>query len=891
MRSRTHRVEGSATLKELDTLGDALAKSSLKTADSSDPSQPPPAPPLFFGRTADTQAVVDIIASTPTGYAVVLGGPGMGKTTLALSALHDPRAVARFGPRRYFVSCEVADSQRDCLQLVAGSLGIASPESGQIKRQLVSLLGNSASLIMLDNFESVWESSGRRPDAEAALQFLSGIDGLYIIITLRGSERPQGVPWTRPFLPPLTPLSDAASGQLFASISGLSDPPAYLLKTMLGLLENTPLALVLMAILAQYDPLDVLLDRLKAEKTRMLTRPSGTHATRLTSLDVSIGLSLASSRMQSVPDALGLLGLLALIPRGAPAVDIPLWFPNFEKPLSVLLQTALATRSSQGRIHVLAPIRAFVLVHHPPPEDTVRPLCAHYFELVEQLDAAKNVHWTPTIIATAAPELENVTALVNHALASGHDANVRGALRAVVCICSFHDAMGLGTVELVPNALTVARSDTRFHNLAAEILFHQAFLVWNTSMPGDPTALFAEARALYESTGDRKGTIKAKLHLSSTLGSDAAVAELRGLRKEAEAIGALRLAGRCDFEVAQISLGIGKLGDANAALETAMVALRAEEPLDVIFYGHVLCQKSAVESRLGLDPHRQHALLEEALRVYQEYGLYSCVADADQRIGSELLDRGDAEGAVRHLRSASMFYRTSSYWEGSLCHCRLAEACLALDDGTGAVEAIEVSAQSCDDVTGDRALLLRAMTFNAQSMHALWRGDIVEATVAVAVADATLRELWSMLDNAGASIPQDHVLDLQARIMYTRGRIALEDGDPEASSRYLIASAVVHNSLACAPDALVVLGVLAEAVDDDMAELLLQAVMLPALRLDARPILARALLHSATIASQRGKPLTARHRAKYALRHFEDMKNVHGCTKARRFLGALEEHE
>ena len=46
---------------------------------------------------------------------VVPGALGMGKTTLALAAAHDPRAIARFGKdRRFFVNLEPAPDAEGC---------------------------------------------------------------------------------------------------------------------------------------------------------------------------------------------------------------------------------------------------------------------------------------------------------------------------------------------------------------------------------------------------------------------------------------------------------------------------------------------------------------------------------------------------------------------------------------------------------------------------------------------------------------------------------------------------------------------------------------------------------------------------------------------------------
>ena len=77
-------------------------------------------------------------------------------------------------------------------------------------RQLASSI-ESDILLTLDNLETPWELKSNRLAVEELLLQLTDIPRLSLLVTLRGAERPSGIPWTRPFLLPLHTLNHEAS--------------------------------------------------------------------------------------------------------------------------------------------------------------------------------------------------------------------------------------------------------------------------------------------------------------------------------------------------------------------------------------------------------------------------------------------------------------------------------------------------------------------------------------------------------------------------------------------------------------------------------------------------------------------------------------------------------
>jgi hypothetical protein len=140
--------------------------------------------------------------------------------------LFDPRVVEYFGDHRYFVSCDAAGGKDALLTAIAGSLGL---QGDKLQKKIFEALGGSEyrSLIVLDNFETPWDTgASSKKDVETFLASLCALDTLSVVITMRGSERPAGVQWSRPFLPQLGPLDVASARGAFLALSDcLEDDP------------------------------------------------------------------------------------------------------------------------------------------------------------------------------------------------------------------------------------------------------------------------------------------------------------------------------------------------------------------------------------------------------------------------------------------------------------------------------------------------------------------------------------------------------------------------------------------------------------------------------------------------------------------------------------------
>jgi hypothetical protein len=206
---------------------------------------PPPRP--RFGRDALLEELVGAVLAEPSRPVPVVGGPGMGKSHLTIAALHDPRVMERFGARRFFVRCAGAGNAQALLSEVAHVVGA---RGGDLLPAVLSLLGTQSALLVLDNAETPWHGD-EVGGTENLLARLAAVQGLALVASIRGAQRPVGLDWRAPV--ELDRLEADPCRGLFAHVAGerfLADSD---LDPLLEALDRVPLAVELLAYQAQTD--------------------------------------------------------------------------------------------------------------------------------------------------------------------------------------------------------------------------------------------------------------------------------------------------------------------------------------------------------------------------------------------------------------------------------------------------------------------------------------------------------------------------------------------------------------------------------------------------------------------------------------------------------------
>ncbi|KAJ7257449.1 hypothetical protein C8J57DRAFT_1721217 [Mycena rebaudengoi] len=295
----------------------------------------PPSPQIFHGREAELQDVVDILVQD-SAHIAILGTGGMGKTSIATAALHNQLVESKYS-HRYFVPCHSSPTCTELVATIAGHIGL---EKGSNMAQKIAhhFAHAPPSLLILDNLETPWESLSSRSEVEEFLSLLTDVPHLGLMITLRGAERPSK-----------TFYAVADDGHDDVSVTEL-----------LELTGNLPLAVSLIASVADSEGCAKALSRWKSESTWMLSDGYDQRS----SLDISIMLSYTSPRM--TPGSQELLSILSMLPDGLADADL--------------------------NLKVLVPIRKHILHVYPPAIALKLQLREHFHQILGLWNQFKNLN-------------------------------------------------------------------------------------------------------------------------------------------------------------------------------------------------------------------------------------------------------------------------------------------------------------------------------------------------------------------------------------------------------------------------------------------------------------------------------------------------------------------
>lgn len=401
--------------------------------------------------------LVRALHQSAPSYSAILGPGGVGKTCIGTAVLHHPRVVSKFGRLRWFISCE-ALLDADSLKAALASLFGVDERKVVLHLKKIAERIESDMLLVLDNLETIWESLKKRPATEELLLQLTGVHRLSLLVTLRGAERPSSVPWSRPFLPSLPMLDLSSAKAIFVSIADIAeDEPG--LEELLNAIDCLPLAITLLATQTQYVGLSTIIALWHQQKTAMVTRGLND---RLSSLDVSIAISLASERLARFPGAFNVLQVLSLLPDGIAFANLEQILPNESDEVTTLLQLSLAYRNTNRRIQCLAPIREYILYNNPPKDSLFEPVLRFHCEMGAEARGGRRGSRRDEIAIKFADHVANI----QHVLLRSMELRCfyEDAINAVLNFCSFANQHG-SFLNFFYILLTNAIALCREHNL------------------------------------------------------------------------------------------------------------------------------------------------------------------------------------------------------------------------------------------------------------------------------------------------------------------------------------------------------------------------------------------------------------------------------------------
>ncbi|KAJ6596275.1 P-loop containing nucleoside triphosphate hydrolase protein, partial [Mycena vulgaris] len=392
----------------------------------------PSEPKIFHGRASVVSDILSLFHQEPPRIAI-LGAGGMGKTSLARAVLHHVEIASRYDQYRFFIACDAVSTKSELVALIGIHLGV-KPDKDLTRNILQHLSSGPASLVILDNLETSWELLESRRDIEGLLALLADIQHLALIITMRGAERPGNVRWTRPFLPPLEPLSQDAARQTFIDIAeDIHDSSE--IDRVLSLTGNMPLAIDLISHMVDTEGCPNILDRWEAERTSLISEGYD----RRSNLDLSISLSLSSPRVSLFPQAKDLLSLLSMLPDGLSdreLVGSNLPIPDILGCKAAVLRTSLAYKEL-GRVKTLVPIREYMQKSSPPTSRLIHPLLKELCQLL-QLEFNSPNHELVTHIRS---NFANIQSILQYSLQQD-DAELGNTIHSTIRFMNFCQSMG-----------------------------------------------------------------------------------------------------------------------------------------------------------------------------------------------------------------------------------------------------------------------------------------------------------------------------------------------------------------------------------------------------------------------------------------------------------------
>ncbi|KAJ7577514.1 hypothetical protein C8J56DRAFT_1061173 [Mycena floridula] len=410
----------------------------------------PPVPKIIHGRQDELDHIINALCLHETARVAILGPGGIGKTSLAQATLHDSTVVEKFGGHRYWITCDSSESANDLKLVLAAHFGVVDT-SDRLRDILISLqMISGPVLLILDNLETPWEQPGKRLEVEELLSHLTGVENLSLMITMRGAERPGQIQWTRPFIPPLGPITLKAARQTFVEISDADEMDPQL-EELLLLMDGLPLVVSLMASVAEAEGCAATLARWKTESTALLSEGIN----KQNNLEKSIEVSLHSARFKSTPAAQELLSILSYLPDGVTSSEftqIHHRFSNFQHCRSILCRTSLAYVTNDERLKLLAPIKEYIQKSYPPPLSTVLSIRSYFLDLVKQ---AREISKIPALLHKFTANIGNIHFAIRLALSDADPATVKPVLELLLNLHNLYFVAHISSFDLILSLLEI----------------------------------------------------------------------------------------------------------------------------------------------------------------------------------------------------------------------------------------------------------------------------------------------------------------------------------------------------------------------------------------------------------------------------------------------------
>lgn len=646
-----------------------------------------PAAPLCLGRDGDVADVAAAMVSHTAAW--IHGAPGIGKSTVLRAALHHRSVVDRFGHRRCFVRCGGESQADDVIAEIAVALHI--PIGPGLLDVVLEALAAAPTLLALDELATVWEHD--RAAVEDLLERLVAVPGLALAAAIRGTASPVVTFPVRRVT--LRPLDHATARQVFLAIAGdeySRDPD---LAELVAGQDGVPLALKLLATVAQGEP------NLRGLWRRWTTqrRLVGDGLPGRDGMDVSVALTLRSPRMNGV--AHRLLTVLGALPDGIDLDDLQRLMPDTADAAAATLRKVGLAFDDQGRLRTLAPIRDYVSRERPMAPDLRSVVIDHYVGVAKRHGLQVGTDSGAQASARLVAESGNLDAVLRDGLG---DDNPVTAIQAACALGEFTRWTGIGDTELLQLA---AQAAARIGDAAleGECLYRLGDIALRRCELDDAHRLLTQALPLFEAAGDVHWQAHTVKHIGDTAfeRSDYQAA-LPSFERAAElyrVVGDRRGEARCYKTRGDVAERLSEYRDAIGLFDAALAIVA--EIGDQLERADLHRRRADVALAIN-DVDQAERGYAEALAWYQGTGVVLGRANCLRGQGQVALARGDFDVARDAVQRAEPLYARMRYRRGQAdCMTVLGDIAVARAEAASAVDLFEVALDlytQLDDVIG-----------------------------------------------------------------------------------------------------------------------------------------------------------------------------------------------
>jgi len=664
----------------------------------------PPKPIVFHGREEIVDDVVNYLTRPGTARIAILGAGGMGKTTIALEVLYDPRVGELFAEHKMFQSCEALVDADALVGKLAEQCGV-DPTTPGLQAAVVAWLSKGRrKLLVIDNLETIWLVGGAPVMAvDDLLGSLAQIPTISLMITCRGRILPQAVSWSNSSSAALEPFSEAAALETLKDRLGrpISTNDEVIAKELVQAVDMMPLAVTLLGQLAQRGKsVSELREAWNDEHCELLQ----THASgRSNNVDVSIELSLKIVReADQSQESQRLLSVCATLPDGLrPEVfgKLKPLFKNIRRARDTLCDYALASMGTDRVLKMLSPIRHLVLERYPAQADDHQALCSIYFDIASGLPGMNETYKERA--TAAAPEMGNLLALLLSLVAEPSEKVVTAVVaftyfkywqQPTITLASsllphleqhpLWTAKCLNVIGHSQNKLGNFRSAISLYSSAAKLFIevghrfsaakckqyegnlHSSLLEYSNA-----EVLLEEARTIYIELGEKLQEARCRRQLGRMMRMkgeyDLAIEHLKAAQQTLRSSKRIFAAAQCSESLGILYLDQGNFDAAATELEasrSAFLALGSQFHLaqSTRFLGNVRRMQ------------RDFALAEELLREAEDI---STTIDNRQALTRCAWSFGDLRRDQGRLKEAAVYYESAQHGFEVLGFAKMAADC------------------------------------------------------------------------------------------------------------------------------------------------------------------------------------------------------------------------